>query len=55
MRVSLITFSAGSFVGKRYLAFVAEEAAKVGIVIDSESLSLSESDSESLTRTGKSK
>ena len=61
MRVSLITFSDGSLEGNRYLAlaadltFVAEEAVKVGTVITSESLSLSESDSESLTKTGKSK
>ena len=61
MRVSLTTFSDGSLEGNLYLAlaadlaFVAEEAVNVGTVITSESLSLSESDSESLTRTGKSK
>ena len=61
MRVSLTSLSDGSVEGNLYLAlaadlaFVAEEAVNVGTVIVSESLSLSESDSESLTRTGKSK
>ena len=57
--MSLTTLSDGSLEGNLYLAlaadlaFVAEEAVKVGTVITSESLSLSESDSESLTKTGK--
>ena len=53
--------SDGSLEGNLYLAlaadlaFVAAEAVNVGTVRTSESLSLLESDSESLTRTGKSK
>jgi len=61
VRVSLTSLSDGSLEGNLYLAlaadlaFVAEDAVNVATVITSESLSLSDSDSESLTRIGKSK